>query len=784
MEIEERLNEENLVRLRQLARQLKIEGRSKLKKKQEFVDHIKANCSDQEINAALDVKVPMWIRIKNFTNSYGGIITTMALLLTIIFFVYQQSSPPPTQKKIAPKKVGDLNQDTDTYLQQSPPKTNIAPKNVAFLNKDTATYAVVFSEVLYDSWVYYESEGEWIELYNTSSSSIDISGWTIKDSSRIYVIPTGTTIDPQCYLIVADGRSAFTQQYGCNPHLSDLSLHLLNSGGYLTLRNSENTIIDQVAWESGGSYISGWGSTSQPYANEGRSIVRSDLNQDTDSYADWMSNRIPNPDCNARPQINLSSTQLNFVVNAGDTNSQDFSINNSGCGTLNWTVTDDKGWIMCKPINGTNSGVINVSINSSGLAPGTYTGTVCVNNSNASNLSQILSVTLKVYVSGSTSVPFGSFDTPITSSTVRGSIPVAGWVVDDIKVVNVKIYNGSNYIGDAALIEGARPDIEQSYLGSQKNFQAWGYMMLTNLLPNGGNGTYTLYAKASDVEGHQVTLGSKIINVDNAHAVKPFGAIDTPKQGGTASGNNFINWGWALTPQPNSIPTNGSTIDVWVDGVKIGHPTYHIYRSDIADLFPGYANSGGAVGYFYLDTTAYKNGVHIIHWTAKDNAGNSDGIGSRYFLTQNTGNSRSKAQTSSSSNVVTAQKFIHLSQIVDIPLNDSESIKIKRGLRDDIEPELVSSDELGVFIIKTEELERLVIEFLSSSVLIVGYTIVGNQLRPLPIGSSIDTQKGKFYWQPGPGFVGHYRFVFIERSEDNQIRKENIIVKIEPKFKK
>ncbi|UCH94271.1 MAG: hypothetical protein JSV88_28940 [Candidatus Aminicenantes bacterium] len=160
-------------------------------------------------------------------------------------------------------------------------------------------------------------------------------------------------------------------------------------------------------------------------------------------------------------------------------------------------------------------------------------------------------------------------------------------------------------------------------------------MLLTNFLPNGGNGVFTIQATATDASSHQVSLGTITITCDNANAVKPFGAIDTPTQGGTASGSPFVNWGWVLTPQPNKIPTNGSTIDVWIDGVNVGHPHYNIYRSDIAALFPGYANSNGAAGYFYLDTTAYENGVHTIQWTAKDNAGNTDGIGSRYFTIQN-----------------------------------------------------------------------------------------------------------------------------------------------------
>jgi hypothetical protein len=243
--------------------------------------------------------------------------------------------------------------------------------------------------------------------------------------------------------------------------------------------------------------------------------------------------------------------------------------------------------------------------------------------------------------------PFGSFDTPVHGSVVRSSIAVTGWALDDIAVKSVKIYrdpvagDGTDliYIGDASFVEGARPDIETAYPGYPDNSRAgWGYMMLTNFLPNSGNGTFQLYAITEDSGNHQVTLGSKTITCDNVNAVKPFGALDTPAQGGIASGNNYIIWGWVLTPQPNQIPTDGSTINVIVDGVNLGHPVYNINREDIAALFPGYANSDGAAGYFYLDTTAYENGVHTIQWTATDSAGNTDGIGSRYFTIQNPGN--------------------------------------------------------------------------------------------------------------------------------------------------
>jgi uncharacterized protein (TIGR01370 family) len=345
------------------------------------------------------------------------------------------------------------------------------------------------------------------------------------------------------------------------------------------------------------------------------------------------------------PVISIDKTQLYFGTLDGGSapESRKFTISNSGTGTLNWSITDNKAWLSTNPISGSNSGQVTVSIDITGLDADTYTGTITVSDPNASNSPQTVNVTLNVYEPGEDDEPFGSFDTPVDGSIVRSSVAVTGWVLDDVAIDRVEIYReGENredwiYIGDAVLVEGARTDIEQTFPTYPMNHKAgWGYMMLTNFLPNGGNGTFTIYARATDTSGNSVTLGSKTITCDNASAVKPFGAIDTPTQGGIAFGSNFVVWGWALTPNPNSIPTEGSTINVYVDGINLGHPKYNIYRSDIANLFPSYANSNGAAGYFILDTTAYENGVHTLQWVVTDSGGNTDGIGSRYFVIQNT----------------------------------------------------------------------------------------------------------------------------------------------------
>jgi hypothetical protein len=434
------------------------------------------------------------------------------------------------------------------------------------------------------------------------------------------------------------------------------------------------------------------------------------------------------------------------------TSTQLLLIENTGTGALNWSVSLDRAWLSCTPTTGTGPGVVTVSVDPTGLTPGAYTGTLTVSASNAANSPQTAAVTLNLYASNQTSVPFGHFATPIHGSAASGSIPVTGWVLDDIGIESVKIYRGNTgalaYIGDAVFVEGARPDVVVAHPGYPMNYKAgWGYMMLTHFLPGGGNGSFQIHAVARDKEGHQVTLGTKTIHVDNKNAVKPFGAIDTPTQGGSASGGRFINWGWVLTPQPNSIPTDGSTINVYVDGVNLGNPTYDIYRPDIAGLFPGYANSNGAIGYFYLDTEAYENGVHTIQWTATDSDGNNDGIGSRYFTVQNTGSPRTASKKTAA-----------------LPHDPSGPLTLTGG-------------EKRGHTLEIQELER--VEVCLSSTIITGYLLVGGKRYPLPVGSTF--RDGVFYWSPGPGFLGEYRLMFVVKNQAGDLRKRELTINIRPR---
>jgi len=480
----------------------------------------------------------------------------------------------------------------------------------------------------------------------------------------------------------------------------------------------------------------------------------------------------------APPEFSLNRSQLNFGAESGThTQSQDVLLSYVWESTLGWSVSDDQAWLSCTPTSGAGPGRITVSVDPTGLNVGSYNGTVTVTDPSAVNSPQTVAVTLKVYASGGSNAPFGSFATPADQSTVQSSISVSGWALDDVEVVSVKIYReaGENlvFIGDAVFVEGARPDLETSYPSYPLNYRGgWGYMLLTYGLPDQGmSATYTLHAIATDKEGNTTDLGNKTITCDNQHAVKPFGAIATPTQGGEASGEAFRNWGWALTPPPNMIPVDGSTLWVLVDGVPVGQPVYNIYRTDVAALFPDCLNSDGAGAYFDLDTRE-GNGVHTIAWVATDNAGNADGIGSRFFKIVNTSSYRAAT-------IGGVQAILNADTIKDY-LIENVPVRLSRNGNDPRRGREIHVDPLnGTIKIEMNVLSAIALDLnpdKRSGVTFTGYLRVAEDLRPLPIGSTLDTKNNLFYWQPAPGFYGEYDLVFVDTNH-KLVKRICVIVK-------
>jgi hypothetical protein len=358
--------------------------------------------------------------------------------------------------------------------------------------------------------------------------------------------------------------------------------------------------------------------------------VQSDFNQNTTILLNAMPNLVATP----------ATLVFNGVV-GGMVPPQSFTIT----AAPGLTAASDQPWLSSSVV------ARSVEVSTAGLSSGTYNGHVWLSAPNYYGTP--IAVTLNLATAQG---PFGSFDIPSNGQTgLVGGVQVGGWALGT-PPVTVQIWrdpvlgenpaaispNGLVYIEDAIFVAGTRPDVAARYSGfSNRNDAGWGALLLSNELVNSngsgplGNGTYTLHAIATDGNGLTADLGAHVVTVNNAASALPFGAIDTPAPGATISGTAYVNFGWALTPQPSNIPTDGSSIWVFIDNQPVGHPVYNRPRSDIQGLFPGYANTNGAVGYFYINTTTLLNGIHQIAWSVTDNAGHTQGIGSRYFFVQN-----------------------------------------------------------------------------------------------------------------------------------------------------
>jgi regulation of enolase protein 1 (concanavalin A-like superfamily) len=121
--------------------------------------------------------------------------------------------------------------------------------------------------------------------------------------------------------------------------------------------------------------------------------------------------------------VSPSSLQVNAVAGTNPAN-ETIVVSNAGGGTLSYTIADDASWLSCSPVSGTSTGeldTIAVSYSTSGLAVGTYTATISITASGASNSPQTVPVTLTV---NPFAVGTGHYDFTYVD---RASLLAAGW---------------------------------------------------------------------------------------------------------------------------------------------------------------------------------------------------------------------------------------------------------------------------------------------------------------------------------------------------------------------
>ena len=115
---------------------------------------------------------------------------------------------------------------------------------------------LIFSQIIINEINYRSASNdvytEYIELYNNSVSSVNISGWILEQGVN-YEFPIGTSISGSSYLIIASNTSDFNAEYtnvGGAQVLGDWVGSLKNSGEDIVLRDNNYAIIDHVDYDN------------------------------------------------------------------------------------------------------------------------------------------------------------------------------------------------------------------------------------------------------------------------------------------------------------------------------------------------------------------------------------------------------------------------------------------------------------------------------------------------------------------------------------------------------
>ena len=114
---------------------------------------------------------------------------------------------------------------------------------------------VIISEIMYVA-PGNDAHQEWVELFNSGTTAVDIRSWKINDgSNHVLNAPPknggvgSTIIAPSGYLIIAADAAQFRSIYPSAANVVDTTLSLPNSGGTISLQNG-STVQDSVSYDS------------------------------------------------------------------------------------------------------------------------------------------------------------------------------------------------------------------------------------------------------------------------------------------------------------------------------------------------------------------------------------------------------------------------------------------------------------------------------------------------------------------------------------------------------
>ena len=141
---------------------------------------------------------------------------------------------------------------------------------------------LVINEINYNASADFNTE-DWIELYNPTAKTIDVSGWMLADddSSADYVFPTNGQIAPNEFIVLSRDPKRFAQYWPDIAVFGELPFGFSSAGDHLSLFNANGQIIDSLTYKNSGPWP--W----QPDGS-GATLALRDANFDNSVAENWM----------------------------------------------------------------------------------------------------------------------------------------------------------------------------------------------------------------------------------------------------------------------------------------------------------------------------------------------------------------------------------------------------------------------------------------------------------------------------------------------------------------
>lgn len=153
----------------------------------------------------------------------------------------------------AGQPLGDYAETVTATAAGAPSKTLNVTGSVLAAASCAPVGSIIITEIMQNPNAVADSAGEYFELYNTTSTDIDIESWIIKDdatASEMHTIATSLVVPANGYIVLgisATGNGGYTPDYVYS------NISLANAIDGLIIQCGE-TAIDTVIWDNGATF--------------------------------------------------------------------------------------------------------------------------------------------------------------------------------------------------------------------------------------------------------------------------------------------------------------------------------------------------------------------------------------------------------------------------------------------------------------------------------------------------------------------------------------------------